>query len=1061
MCFLILSLLLFVKTSQTIELTAHFSENGVHGFVAFSQDENIVHIVSKLNTQSEWNWLVKELPVDYSELEDRCSDRRLGKTIMDLSASMGTLNNSTPAQTSRSDLIPLTGQNGIWSRSLVLESSGVRACSSIVASGNSSVKVAQAVFPGENGISGKVLVQWFGSSISSDAVIYTNLYYPSSKRKRTQHEWRMYTTDILDSEADKARSNCNSLQVIEIDLTARLDKVSVGQRSLIRDPTFPHAHIGDPNRYHYLVLLDNEHPDTFIGCARVFIQPPNLLKGIINSHGVSGLISMEQNSPLTPTRVVLNITRVMEPILGGFRVHELPPIPPLGNSKNREECKGIGEVYNPHHKGVGGDAPFPGEESQDKYAVGDLSGKLGYASEREWDSFLPLFGKHSVAMRSVAIYKNGENGIEEPWICSVLTRYQSHNPDHKVPMFTAEALYRYPLVGRITFFQPEPQGETTILVEGLVHADGTSLNTTKEHRWGIHVNPPGKDFFNWTARCVSAGPVFNPYQVDVNKSAESVLGSLSSRLDHLLIAGSKKVIQESRKIFIDEHISLSGLNSIYGKSLVIFDDFGPTARGERLACSKILGVFRRKAVARDWFGNGVPIGLTGKVEFLQHSEYSLTDIELNLEGLKDVGDYQIHMTPVLEILEFPCEESTLYGVFNPYETQEVKITGTPDQYRVGDISGKFGKLTGQISFQKIGYNDTNLMIFGQKSILGRSMVLHSAYQTKRLACSTIERGYSPSEARELRAIASFHRPDGYAHGYIRMTQLIHNDGSSSDTVIEVNLRHPGKNDRNMTRNHNWAIYVNGVGVDAAVKVENVRCTAAGYIWNPYYTQLADPLNEDLYKQECGPDLPLRCYVGDLSGRLGTIDLGVDRMVFSDPNFPLEGAVSAMGRSIVIFDKEGGSYKYACANIEPDYDTVKYVNVRKPPKFTVSQFLDDVRTVMGIPEWFLTVDTRKTNVLYNGACIQLLVHFKGPQANKLEQDFSRLLSTGKLHSPSLFIPGYIPSKKRRSSISYKICSSVPNNDKSFTLFRPSSASHLNPSLLNYVLVSVLVLLLKPL
>lgn len=67
----------------------------------------------------------------------------------------------------------------------------------------------------------------------------------------------------------------------------------------------------------------------------------------------------------------------------------------------------------------------------------------------------------------------------------------------------------------------------------------------------------------------------------------------------------------------------------------------------------------------------------------------------------------------------------------------------------------------------------------------------------RWSCSTLERGYSPSEAREIRGIASFHHPIGFAYGYVRFTQLIHNDGSKSDTVIEINLRHPGKNDRNI------------------------------------------------------------------------------------------------------------------------------------------------------------------------------------------------------------------------------------------------------------------------
>lgn len=37
----------------------------------------------------------------------------------------------------------------------------------------------------------------------------------------------------------------------------------------------------------------------------------------------------------------------------------------------------------------------------------------------------------------------------------------------------------------------------------------------------------------------------------------------------------------------------------------------------------------------------------------------------------------------------------------------------------------------------------------------------------RYACADLVRGYSPSEAAEFRAIASFHHPDGYAWGYVR------------------------------------------------------------------------------------------------------------------------------------------------------------------------------------------------------------------------------------------------------------------------------------------------------
>lgn len=42
----------------------------------------------------------------------------------------------------------------------------------------------------------------------------------------------------------------------------------------------------------------------------------------------------------------------------------------------------------------------------------------------------------------------------------------------------------------------------------------------------------------------------------------------------------------------------------------------------------------------------------------------------------------------------------------------------------------------------------------------------------------------------------------------------------------------------------------------------------------------------------------------------------------------------------------------------------------------SQFLSDVREVLGVPEWMMTIDNRKTKILHNGMCVQLLFHFKG-------------------------------------------------------------------------------------
>lgn len=77
----------------------------------------------------------------------------------------------------------------------------------------------------------------------------------------------------------------------------------------------------------------------------------------------------------------------------------------------------------------------------------------------------------------------------------------------------------------------------------------------------------------------------------------------------------------------------------------------------------------------------------------------------------------------------------------------------------------------------------------------------------------------------------------------------------------------------------------------------------------------------------------------------------------------------------MFSKNGYE-KLACANIDYDKDIIKYVNIRKTTKYETTHFFEAVRNAMGVPDWMITVDSRKTKILHNGACIQYLVHFKG-------------------------------------------------------------------------------------
>lgn len=261
-----------------------------------------------------------------------------------------------------------------------------------------------------------------------------------------------------------------------------------------------------------------------------------------------------------------------------------------------------------------------GYGTQEQYALGDLSGKHqsrsknyphhyylpGKSSELSgiyWDIFLPLEGKYSIAHRSLIVKQynrtDGENVSSYNWLCGTITPYEP-NTAKQLTMFTAQVLFRYPIVGRVLLRQSkeEPWADTSVLIEYLIHADGSTQEDTNNHRWAIHLSPPGKDFYDWQNRCISTGEVYNPYKVTFNMEMPEKtcspqypekcrLGDLWNRVKPISIAGNKaNAKRQSRMLITDANLPLTGRGSIIGKSLTIYDDFGPKARGERLACSK-------------------------------------------------------------------------------------------------------------------------------------------------------------------------------------------------------------------------------------------------------------------------------------------------------------------------------------------------------------------------------------------------------------------------------------------------------------------------------------------
>ena len=91
----------------------------------------------------------------------------------------------------------------------------------------------------------------------------------------------------------------------------------------------------------------------------------------------------------------------------------------------------------------------------------------------------------------------------------------------------------------------------------------------------------------------------------------------------------------------------------------------------------------------------------------------------------------------------------------------------------------------------------------------------------------------------------------------------------------------------------------------------------------------------------------------------------------------------------------------------------------------SEFVEDVRRVLGVPEWMLLVDARQTRESQNGRCIQFKVHFYGPIAARIERDLSQLLAKGQLDEPSLQTAGAHLDPKRLKTIPYHICDNSDN------------------------------------
>ncbi len=773
--------MLISSTSSLVipDIIATFNMRGVKGTVSFvMNDSGSVRILLDLQGfpgATAFNWQIHNNAMLYDR-ENPCDNAFIGAVYPDgdLTSRQGAIQDSDFTNQFLDNVIKLTGPTAVDGRTLVFEQAddpSVRVCAQLIANDDLITAIATIDTP----FAGHLYFRQPRDDPSAVTTVYMDVYDVTDPIVDTEYIWQISGNSGLNYDMTQAE-RCGATR------TEVYDPTNIGN---ICDPNDPSAcAIGDLNGKFGAAMVHtvpNKSPQFFVDtnlplsgsdgiigktlvfrtgierhvCAQIRELQPKTVEVVFSAHNVSGSMTFSQTSPFDPTNIAVNVNNLRS-IASGYHVHKFPVPLKYYTADNLASNDNVEGHFNPYGKvTTAPDYPAPGVGTNDQYEIGDVSGKFGTLAGLDelnttyvdWN--MPLFGKNSIVGRSIIIHKAE---AAERWIYGTIGY-----PSKEVK--TLQSIFTSPVAGKIVLRQPinDPLGDTTVWVE-VAYSDGSS--TTENHNWHIHQLRVADDYLSEGSRCASTAGHDNTFdallgdtytECTPDNPGRCELGDLTGKLGTINVP--EQIGDVSGKMFwTDTRLPLSGAYSVESKSFVIHV---PERGAARMACADLLEVPAMAAKADMWTVGPVMGDITIKQQF----ETDLAYVDSYVEGLgQEAAGWHVHNLPVPDEAVNPCSAESVQGHYNPFEilyTDGIPEIGTHDMYEVGDLSAKFDSFSGLDNYIKTSA-DTNLYLFGPRSVAGRSIVIHRDDSSgTRWVCATLNNDLPSGNAYTLMATAEF------------------------------------------------------------------------------------------------------------------------------------------------------------------------------------------------------------------------------------------------------------------------------------------------------------------